>query len=120
MDIADYIWIFVGGAVGAVCRHWVAKSMEKVKPWGTFTVNCAGSFLIVIAVSFPGGFEVQKLAFATGFCGALTTFSSFVLDAAVLWAQGFRRKSIGYAAVTLLSCLGSILLARIFISLFIR
>jgi len=55
-------------------------------PWGTFTVNIVGSFLIGLILGYSmrrisetGHMSVANwsLFFATGFCGGFTTFSAF-------------------------------------------
>ncbi|HEX6984441.1 MAG TPA: fluoride efflux transporter CrcB [Planctomycetaceae bacterium] len=76
--------VAAGGAVGAVCRYVVGLLVlrwhPEAGPLGTFAVNVAGCFLIGVVVplversSLP---PVAGLLLATGFLGALTTFSTF-------------------------------------------
>lgn len=76
--------VLLGGALGAPLRYltdlMVQARHDTFFPWGTFTVNVSGSFvlgIIAASVSVGGGPTwVQTLA-GTGFCGALTTFSTF-------------------------------------------
>lgn len=76
--------VLVGGALGAPLRYltdfMVQARHDTFFPWGTFTVNVAGSLVLgVTAASVSVGGAppwVQALA-GTGFCGALTTFSTF-------------------------------------------
>jgi fluoride exporter len=82
--------VFVGGAVGTLCRlwlsTWIARWAGSRFPWGTLTVNVVGSFLIGLILEWPdvvrhaagSGFWVALLA--VGFCAGLTTFSSFSLQ----------------------------------------
>ena len=78
-------WVALGGALGAVVRYYFYKFLPKVYefPLATFTVNMVASFILGFLI---GLFEVRplasevKLALATGFCGALSTFSTFVAD----------------------------------------
>lgn len=70
----------LSAGVGAVVRYLATRLADKLKlsgfPWATFAVNVIGSFLI-------GFFFAQHLnsvsykILATGFCGGLTTFSTF-------------------------------------------
>lgn len=77
------VLVAVGSAAGGVCRYGVARWLGPTAfPWGTLAVNLVGSFLIgVFAVVLLGHVSdrVQDLylLFGTGFCGGLTTFSTF-------------------------------------------
>ncbi len=70
----------LGAAVGAPLRFLVDRavsaSLDPVFPWGTFAVNVVGSLLLglVLGLGAPG--PVLALV-GTGFCGALTTYSTF-------------------------------------------
>jgi CrcB protein len=76
--------VIVGAAIGAPLRYltdrFVQSRHDSVFPWGTFGVNVAGSF--VLGLLYQGarmhGWPPPVMAFAgTGFCGALTTYSTF-------------------------------------------
>ena len=62
-------------------------------PFGTMTVNIAGSFAMGLFVAWltrrSGGTSNElRLFIATGLLGGFTTFSAFSLDVAVLWERG--------------------------------
>jgi CrcB protein len=65
----------IGAALGAPIRFWVDSKLRiKFKfPVGILIVNIAGSFLI-------GLYADNMNYFIAGFCGALTTWSTFVVD----------------------------------------
>lgn len=76
--------VLLGGALGAPTRYladqYVQSRHDTVLPWGTFAVNIAGSTLLgLLAGAAAGGtLPAWLLTLAgTGFCGALTTFSTF-------------------------------------------
>lgn len=88
--------IAAGGAVGAVLRHFAGLASLRLIgpdfPWGTVFVNIIGSFIMgaLVAVFAHVWQPAQEVkAFLTvGLLGALTTFSTFSLDTAMLWERG--------------------------------
>lgn len=83
--------VFVGGAVGAPTRYvldrLVARRAAGVFPWGTLTVNLIGSVILGALAGAGTGGSAQALV-ATGFCGALTTFSTFGYETVRLAEDG--------------------------------
>jgi CrcB protein len=82
--------VLLGGAVGAPARYLtdlaVQRRHDTELPWGTWTVNVLGSFVLgIVAASGPGW--LVTLA-GTGFCGALTTFSTFGYETVRLTEEG--------------------------------
>ncbi len=80
--------VFIGGGTGAVLRYFAGVLAVKVLnvnlPVSTFVVNIAGcfilGFLFALFVSKPEINPALKLALTAGFCGGLTTFSTFSLE----------------------------------------
>lgn len=80
--------VFIGGGTGAVLRYLAGVLAVKVLnvnlPVSTFVVNIAGcfilGFLFALFVSKPEVNPALKLALTAGFCGGLTTFSTFSLE----------------------------------------
>ena len=71
--------IVFGAAIGGPLRYVVDQQIRKytTKPYGIFTVNIVGSFLLGLTYGkVEAGFEL----FAIGFAGAFTTWSTFMLD----------------------------------------
>ena len=71
--------VALGAAVGAPLRYLVDRAVQSrhdsVFPWGTFAVNVAGSFVLGAAAVVLRGAWLALVG--TGFCGALTTYSTF-------------------------------------------
>ena len=101
--------VAIGGAIGSVARYlvgvWSARLMVPNFPWGTLTVNVVGAFLIGLMVEigarrFDASAEM-RVFIVTGILGGFTTWSSFTLDAVVL----FERGAIGLSALYVLASL---------------
>src|SRR5688572_219664 len=86
--IKNILLIGMGGGLGSIarylCQKWFMNNVGGVYPWGTFTVNIVGCFLIGLFWGFTfksfGGNEDWKLFLMTGICGGFTTFSAFTLE----------------------------------------
>ena len=74
--------VFVGGCAGAALRYATDRLVQarhtKAIPLGTFCVNMCGSTVLgVFAGASAQTSPYLTALIATGFCGALTTFSAF-------------------------------------------
>ena len=102
----DFIFVALGGAVGAVGRY--AVSLLPVKgsfPVLTLVTNVVGAVLIGLVVGLSSGREDTSrralLFWKAGVCGGFTTFSTFSLEAFSLFEQ--KHYGLG-GAYLLLSC----------------
>lgn len=100
-----WLYVALGGAVGSVMRFvvsgWVQGGTGGVFPWGTMTVNVAGSFLLGFAMVWlqAAATSAGLRQFVTvGFLGAFTTFSTFSWEAMALLRDGDRWGAAGYVA----------------------
>ncbi|MYZ48896.1 fluoride efflux transporter CrcB [Propylenella binzhouense] len=100
-----------GGAIGASARHLVGMAalrwLGSGFPAGTFTVNVLGGLLMGLlagwlALKAPGGGQNLRLFLATGVLGGFTTFSSFSLDAVLLWERGAVATAAGYVLASVI------------------
>ena len=103
------IFVGIGGFVGANLRYWTAVWIGgRTFPLATFAVNVLGAFglafFAVWAVERASLSEDLRLLVATGFFGALTTFSTFSLEALNLIRDG--RWEVGAAYVVSSVALG--------------
>jgi fluoride exporter len=87
--------VLLGGALGAPVRYvvdlMVQSRHDSVLPWGTFVVNAAGSLVLGATaggVAAAGGPDWVLTLVGTGFCGALTTFSTFSFETVRLAEEG--------------------------------
>ncbi|MBZ6378893.1 hypothetical protein B5C34_10540 [Pacificimonas flava] len=104
--------IFLGGGLGAITRflaaHWTNKLVWDGRlPWGTFTVNLIGSFLIgaVIMWTLEHASNSQtRLLLVTGFLGGFTTFSAFSFEMTELLIDRRYGAAAGYGAGSVVLC----------------
>lgn len=98
--------VAIGAAVGAPLRYLTDRAIQARVgngfPMGTLTVNISGSLLLGLIVGLPAGPGWTALL-GTGFCGGLTTYSTFSYEVLCLVQDGEGRR----AAVYLLSSVGS-------------
>ena len=97
-DLARYLWIMLGGALGTAARFWcsgvVARAFGETFPWGTLIVNVSGSFIIgfFATISGPDGRlfvgTTARQFVMIGICGGYTTFSSFSIQTLNLMDDG--------------------------------
>jgi fluoride exporter len=87
--------VLLGGAIGAPLRYltdlFVQSRRDSVLPWGTFIVNVVGSLILGVAAALASGVTLPAWVLplvATGFCGALTTFSTFGYETIRLLEEG--------------------------------
>jgi CrcB protein len=83
VDRSELAAVFVGGFAGAVVRAALADGLPHDSgrwPWATFAANVAGALLLGwVATRLPPP-DRRRALWGTGFCGALTTFSTMQLE----------------------------------------
>ena len=87
MDLKSLILVFFGGGIGSSIRFIVTKYFNKNLisfPIGTSISNLVGCFIIGSLIAYYDRNSIPKkdifLFISVGFCGGLTTFSTFLLD----------------------------------------
>ncbi len=89
------LMVCIGASAGALLRWWLSvrfnASFPTVPP-GTLIANLVGAYVVGAAValfaSYPALAPEWRLLVITGFCGGLTTFSTFSAEMVVLLQQG--------------------------------
>jgi CrcB protein len=102
------IAISIGASLGALLRWWFGTQLNSLFPTvppGTLAANLVGGYLVGIAIAFFATYSAispeWRLFVITGFCGGLTTFSTFSAEIVTLLQQGRSLWALGAAAVHL-------------------
>ena len=110
--------IFTGGFIGAIARAGMAEWLPHdpgAWPWATFAVNVAGAFLLGYLVTrlqerLPLS-SYRRPLLGTGFCGALTTFSTMQVELLTMLDAGRPGLAAGYAAASVAAGFLAVLVA---------
>jgi fluoride exporter len=102
-----WLYVGIGGAAGALLRFAVGQALGPARPgafpWHTFAVNVGGSLLLGAVLALVAADDPRHLRplLAVGFCGGLTTFSTFGYETiALLQARAFGT-AFAYAGASL-------------------
>jgi CrcB protein len=108
IGVRAIIAISCGASLGALLRWWfgiVLNSYFPAVPPGTLAANLVGSYVVGVAVAFFATYSAiapeWRLLVITGFCGGLTTFSTFSAEMVALLQQGRAGLALGGAALHL-------------------
>jgi fluoride exporter len=110
VDRRELAAIFVGGAIGALARYGLAEALPHdagTWPWATFAVNIAGALALGYLTTRlqerlpPTAYRRPLLG--TGFCGALTTFSTMQVELLQMLDDGRAGLAAGYAAASIVA-----------------
>ena len=98
--------IAAGAALGALLRWQLGAKLNSIFPTippGTLAANLLGAYIVGLAIAFFATFSAispeWRLLVITGFCGGLTTFSTFSAEITVLLQQGRVVWAMGAVAV---------------------
>ena len=98
--------IGLGAALGALLRWQLGSRLNSVFPTippGTLTANLIGAYVIGLCIAFFASYPAispeWRLLIVTGFCGGLTTFSTFSAEVTTLLQQGRISWALGAVAV---------------------
>jgi len=93
--LKSIIVISVGAIAGALLRWWLGNALNShfpTIPPGTLTANLIGAYVVGIEnelfAAYPAIAPEWRLLVITGFCGALTTFSTYSAELVTLLQQG--------------------------------
>ena len=98
--------VALGAALGALFRWQLGAKLNSVFPTvppGTLVANLVGAYIIGLGIAFFATFPAiapeWRLLIVTGFCGGLTTFSTFSAEITTLLEQGRLMWALGAVAL---------------------
>jgi CrcB protein len=118
VDRRELAAIFAGGAIGAVARAGVVEALPHTGtqwPWATFIVNVAGAFALGYCTTrlqerLPLS-SYRRPLLGTGFCGALTTFSTMQLELLRMLDGSRYGLAAGYALASIVAGFAAVAVA---------
>ena len=118
VDRRELAAIFAGGFLGAVARAELVEALPQgagAWPWATFLANIAGALILGFAVTRlqrrPPPTPYRRSFIATGFCGALTTFSTMQLELLRMFDGGDLALAVAYATVSVAAGIAAVAVA---------
>ncbi|MBC8369992.1 MAG: CrcB family protein [Planctomycetes bacterium] len=109
--MTQILLIAVAGALGTLLRLAISQATSSWNfagfAWGTLLANALGCLLIGVIIGVGKEREILSpslmRALTIGFLGALTTFSTFTADTALLWRADQMFSALGYALANLIA-----------------
>jgi fluoride exporter len=106
------LMIALGAAFGAPARYLTDRALQArlgtVFPWGTLTVNLVASLVLGFLTGASSSVNADVTALlGTGFCGALSTYSTFSFETMRLVQDGARFYAAANVAVSLVAGIGA-------------
>jgi fluoride exporter len=100
----NVLLVFVGGGLGSVLRYLIGLGFKQTNfqlPLSTLLANVCASLMIAIllGLGWKQNQSMQWTLMATGFCGGLSTFSTFSLETVELFREGYQ--AIAWANILL-------------------
>lgn len=114
----NILYVGLGGFIGSILRYLVFLSSNHLLgsnlPYSTIIVNIIGSFFIGFLYQFFNNHiffsESTKLLLTVGLLGGFTTFSTFSIDAFILYQNYGKFFAVSYIILSVVLSLSALLL----------
>jgi fluoride exporter len=112
------IWVFIGGGLGSMLRYGLAIWLHAFGnrfPVGTLTANVLACIILGVALGLSDQSRIHestRLMIATGFCGGLSTFSTFTADTQQLQSSAGLLMAVFNIVLNVALCLLAYVLGR--------
>jgi fluoride exporter len=100
--------VSIGSSLGALLRWWLGLILNAhfpTVPPGTLAANLIGGYVVGVAIALFAAYAAVppewRLFVITGFCGGLTTFSTFSAESVILLQEGRILWALGHAGAHL-------------------
>ena len=109
--MVNLIAIFIGGGLGSVLRYlislfFIAKNNQMIFPWSTFFANVLACIVFaVVILTIPIKQSNFYLLMTAGFCGGLSTMSTFSFEIMRMIERGQYFYSAIYVLLSLVACI---------------
>jgi CrcB protein len=111
-----FLIVFFGGGLGAALRHGInivaARAFGTDFPYGTLIINVLGSLAMGLIIEYfalkIGLPQRMRLFLTTGILGGFTTFSTFSLEAALLYERGATLGAAIYVTATVVLAIAAL------------
>lgn len=102
-----YVWVFVGGGLGSLCRFGLGQWLNRTGgyPWGTLLANGLACIILGMLVAYASKQSLSievRLLLMTGFCGGFSTFSTFSNELIQMLRQADYFSAFSYLLVSLI------------------
>ncbi len=116
--MGEFAAVFIGGGLGSVLRFAISRWYGTASadfPWATLTANVLAAFVLGFAWEYfamrTGMVNSYRTLVLTGFCGGLSTFSTFSLETLRLYQQQHYLTAAVYVLLSIVASVGTIWLA---------
>lgn len=109
VSILPILAVAAGGAIGAILRFGVYKTVDASFPWATVLVNLTGC-LMASFLMFRFGIDMSdtlRTFLFIGVFGAFTTMSTFSIDVVNLMTAGSYGGALAHIALNSVVCVGA-------------
>lgn len=107
----NFLLVFIGGGLGSLVRYLFGLGFQRTAltlPWSTFAANVTACLVfawVIWLISKGNDSQTMRLLLLTGFCGGLSTFSSFSFETFLLFKQGLTIYALLNIFFNTLACL---------------
>ncbi|MCB0529305.1 MAG: CrcB family protein [Lewinellaceae bacterium] len=105
----SFFLVFIGGGLGSLVRFLIGLVLRGIEnariPWSTLVANGIACFVLgaVMGLHLSGQMtDERRLLLGTGFCGGLSTFSTFIAENLGLYHSGHTDLMLFNTAISLI------------------
>ncbi|TXC78447.1 fluoride efflux transporter CrcB [Luteibaculum oceani] len=106
MGLVPSLLVFLGGGLGAFFRFGIGRMIGSTQfPWATLISNLIACLVLGVLIYLGQGNKNNQLLLVTGFCGGLSTFSTFSFETFEMLRIGNYTWAILNIVISVLCCM---------------